>query len=161
MNWAFLHRWYMPFAWITLAPLISVPIAVYLQQGLNMHPAEELGLAHGSSWVMRDDFLETIVVYVLNLGALVWLFNNNGSTRWAAFWASLVGLARIVAPIALASLSDIELAGNRHYIDWETLRVVVWFQDANLFLLGLMIWGAFARFVGETGGAAQTSYAHA
>jgi hypothetical protein len=56
----------------------------------------------------------------------------------------------------------VELAGNRHYVDWETLRIVVWFQDANMFVLGLMLWGVFARFVGESGGAAaHASYAHA
>jgi hypothetical protein len=127
-----------------------------------MQTGEQLGLAHGSSWVMRDDFLETIVVYLLNLGALIWLFNADGSTRWAAFWASLAAIGRIIAPIALASLSDVQVAGNRHYIDWETLRIVVWFQDANMFALGLMLWGVFGRFVGESGGAAaQHSYAHA
>jgi zinc transporter ZupT len=163
MNWSFVHRWYMPFIWITLSSLISVPVAVYFQNGLTMHSAQELGLAHGSSWVMRDDFLETIVVYLLNLGALIWLFNADGSTRWAAFWASLAGLARIVAPIALASLSDVQVGGNSHYIDWQTLRIVLWFQDANMFVLGLMLWAGFARFVGETGGAAESSahYAHA
>ncbi len=162
MNWSFVHRWYMPFVWIALSSLISVPVAVYLQLDLTMHSGEELGLAHGSSWVLRDDFLETIVVYLLNLGALIWLFNADGSTRWAAFWASLLGIGRIVAPVALASMSDIELAGNQHYIDWETLRVVLLFQDANMFLLGLILWGAFGRFVGESGGATnQSAYAHA
>jgi hypothetical protein len=74
----------------------------------------------------------------------------------------LLGIGRIVAPVALASLSDVQLAGNQHYVDWQTLRVVVWFQDANMFALGLMVWGVFARFVGETGGAAShASYAHA
>jgi hypothetical protein len=162
MNWSFIHRWYMPFIWIALSSLISVPVAIYFQTELAMHSGEQLGLAHGSSWVMRDDFLETIVVYLLNLGAMIWLFNADGSTRWAAFWASLLGIGRIVAPVALASLSDVQLAGNQHYVDWQTLRVVVWFQDANMFALGLMVWGVFARFVGETGGAAShASYAHA
>lgn len=157
MNWSFVNRWYMPFVWIALSSLVSVPVAVYLQLDLTMHSGEEIGVAHGSSWVMRDDFLETIVVYLLNLGALIWLFNGDGSTRWAAFWASLAAMGRIVAPIALTSMSGIELAGNRHYIDWETLRIVLWFQDANMFLLGLMLWGAFGRFVGESGGAVSHS----
>jgi hypothetical protein len=153
MNWSFVHRWYMPFLWITLSSLISVPVAIYFQMDLPTHTGEELGLAYGSSWVMRDHFLETIVVYLLNLGAAIWLFNGNGTTRWAAFWATLAGLSRIVAPVALASMSNVELAGNQHYIDWQTLRVLVWFQDFQMFALGVMLWGAFARFVGESGGA--------
>jgi hypothetical protein len=152
MKWAFLHRWYMPFVYITVAPMIAVPAAVYFQHGLQTHPAGELGLAYGHSWVLRDDFLATIVVYLLNLGAGIWLFNADGSTRWAAFWATLLGLGRIIMPIALATMADVELAGHTHYVDWETLRVLVWFQDAQMFLLGPMLWSAFARFVGESGG---------
>lgn len=152
MKWAFLQRWYMPFIWITLSSMIAVPLAAYWQHGMAMHTGEELGLGHGSAWVMRDDFLATILVYVLNLGAAIWFFYGDGSTRWAAFWCTLLAFGRVISPIALASMSDVTVAGTQHYIDWQTLRVVVWFQDAQMFLLGLMLWAAFARFVGETGG---------
>jgi hypothetical protein len=147
----------MPFVWITVAWLVAVPLAVYWQHGMPMQTGEELGLGHGSSWVLRDDFLETIVVYLLNLGAAIWFFYGDGSTRWAAFWCTLAAIARIVAPVALASVSDVTVAGTQHYIDWHTLRIVVWFQDAQMFLLGIMLWAAFARFVGETGGNAIPS----
>jgi hypothetical protein len=152
MKWAFLQRWYMPFAWLTLASMISVPLAVYFQNGMPLRTSEELGLSQGSMWVMRDDFLETIVVYLLNLGVAIWFFYGDGSTRWAAFWCTLLALARVISPIALASMSDVTVGGTAHYIDWQTLRFVVWFQDAQMFLLGVMLWAAFARFVGETGG---------
>jgi hypothetical protein len=161
MKWAFLQRWYMPFIWITLSSLISVPLAVYLQHGMTMHTGEELGLAYGSTWVMRDDFLETIVVYLLNMGAAIWFFYGDGSTRWAAFWCTLAAIGRVIAPIALASMSDVTVGGTQHYVDWQTLRVVVWFQDAQMFLLGLMLWAAFAKFVGETGGAAVPAQRYA
>ena len=152
MKWAFLQRWYMPFIWITLTSLISVPLAAYWQHNMTMQPGADLGLSHGSAWVVRDDFLATIVVYLLNLGAAIWFFYGDGSTRWAAFWCTLLAVGRIIAPVALASMSDVTVAGTQHYIDWQTLRIVVWFQDAQMFLLGLMVWAAFARFVGETGG---------
>jgi hypothetical protein len=157
MKWAFLQRWYMPFAWLTLSSLISVPVAVYLQHGMTMHSGVDLGLPNGNVWVLRDDFLATIVVYLLNLGTAIWFFYGDGSTRWAAFWCTLAALGRVVAPITLASLSDVTVMGTQHYIDWHTLRIVVWFQDAQMFLLGIMLWAAFARFVGETGGAAVPS----
>lgn len=156
-EWEFLHRWWMPFLWLTVSSLIAVPVAIYLQNGMELHAATELGLAHGDSWVLRDDFLATIVVYGLHLGAAVWLFNADGSTRWAAFWATLIALGKICAPIALATMSDVSVGVNRHYIDWETLRVVIWFQDVQMFTLGLMAWFLFSRFVG----AEQTGFRHA
>lgn len=159
MTWDFLHRWYMPFVYITAASLISVPVAVYFQLGMEMRTAEELGLPYGSSWVLRDDFMASIVVYMLNLGAAIWLFNADGSTRWAAFWATLLACGRIGTPIALATMSAVGI-GNAHYLDWETLRVVIWFQDAQMFALGIMIWVAFSRFVGD-GGPVASHFAHA
>jgi hypothetical protein len=156
-SWAFVHRWYMPFLFITLAWLIAVPAAIYFQHGLNQVSGEEIGLAYGDAWIVRDDYLATIVVYLLNLGAAVWFFDQDGSTRWAAFWATLVGLARIIMPIALTASSDVTVAGNQHYIDWGTMRIVLWFLDVQMLAIGIMLWGVFARFVGETGGAVSHS----
>jgi hypothetical protein len=156
-SWDFLHNWYMPFVWLAVASLVSVPVAIYLQHDMQMHTGSELGLAYGHAWVLRDDFLATIVVYALNLGAVIWLFNADGSTRWAAFWATLLGITKVVLPIAISTMADVPVGAERHYVDWNTLRVVVWFADAQLFLAGLMMWGAFARFVG----AEQTGFRHA
>ena len=156
-SWTFLHRWYMPFAWMTLATVVSVPVAVYFQLGMQTQTADELGLAYGSSWVVRDEFLATIVVYLLGLGSAVWLFDADGSTRWAAFWATLAGIGRVAMPIALAQMSDVTVGEARHYVDWQSLRVLVWFQDVQMFALGIMLWMAFARFVGSSSTAASHS----
>ena len=53
-----------------------------------MHQGAELNLAYGHSWVLRDEFLATIVVYLLNLGCAIWLLDSDGTTRWAAFWCA-------------------------------------------------------------------------
>ncbi len=140
----------MPFLWITLSSLVTVPIAIYYQLGMDLHTGSELGLVYGTSWVVRDEFLESIVVYGASLGAAIWLFNADGSTRWAAFWATLLGLARIVVPVMLATMSDVGFAADTHYVDWQTLRVVIWFQDVQFFLFGIMLWATFGRFVGES-----------
>jgi hypothetical protein len=147
----------MPFVWLTLSSIVAVPVAIYLQADMTLHTGAQLGLAYGDSWVLRDDFLATIVVYGLNLGAIVWLFNADGSTRWAAFWATLLGLTKLVTPIALSTMADVPVGADRHYVDWSTLRVVIWFADAQLFVLGLMLWAVFARFIG----AEQTGLRHA
>jgi len=153
MTWEFLHRWYMPFIWITLSSLISVPLAVYFELGMPLRQGSELGLAYGGSWVARDDFLAAIVPYLLGLGSAIWLFNADGSTRWAAFWAVLIAVARIAAPVTLASMSDVTLGSGLHYVDWNTVRVLVWFQDFQMFAAGVMLWAVFAHFVGQPNGA--------
>ena len=158
-NWTFLHRWYMPFVWITVVWLVGVPLAIQSEMGLDTRTAAELGVAYGDGWVLRDDLLASLIPYLLGLGAAIWLVNPDGSTRWAAFWALGVAAARIAAPVALASMSDITTAGGQHYVDWYTLRYVLWFQDVQMFFLGIMVWGAFSRFVGSgTSTSSQSAY---
>ena len=163
MTWDFSHRWYMPFAWIALSSIISVPWAIYLQHGMTMHPGVEIGLPYGNDWAIRSDVLKSFLPYTLNLGCAIWLFERNGSTRWAAAWALAAGMARLIVPIALVSMSDVSLASGQHYIDWRTLRVVLWFDDVQMFALGMMLWVVFGHFVGQTGGEAapQAAYAEA
>ena len=148
MTWDFLHRWYMPFIWITLSSLITVPLAVYFELGMTLHAGGEIGLPYGNAWVARDDLLAALVPYLLGLGAAIWLFNADGSTRWAAFWALLVAVVRIVAPIALVSMSGPSLTNGQHYVDWKTMRFVLWTQDFQMLAFGIILWLAFGRFVG-------------
>lgn len=160
MTWEFLHRWYMPFVWIALSSLISVPLAVYFEMGMQLHVGAELGLAYGTGWVPRDDVLASLMPYLLGVGAAIWLFNADGSTRWAAFWATLVAVTRIVVPVMLATTADVTVGGGRHYVDWHSMRVLIWFQDVELFAFGLIVWTVFARFVGQNSSSAPAA-AHA
>jgi hypothetical protein len=159
MSWDFLHRWYMPFVWLARSSLVTVPMAIYFQNGMETHTGAELGLPSGDSWVLRDHFLETIVPYLLNLGVAVWLLDADGSTRWAAFWCLLLAIGRIVAPVALVTLSGVELSTGQSYIDWNMLRPVIWYTDIQMFIVGLAAWGIFARFVGD--GGSEHAGAHA
>jgi hypothetical protein len=160
-SWAFLHNWYMPFVWAVGSAAASIPVAVYLQQGMNPLPGAQLGLAYGDGWVLRDDFLASIVVYALTLGSSIWLFDGDGSTRWAAFWATLYAVGRLAVPIALVTMSDVTVGIDTHYIDWNVMRIVIWFQDAQMLLLGIMLWGGFARFVGKSSAAVSHSLHYA
>jgi len=81
MTWDFLHRWYMPFLWLAISSLVSVPMAIYFQHGMNVHQGAELGLPYGHEWVLRDEFLESIVPYLLNFGCAIWLFNASRRDR--------------------------------------------------------------------------------
>jgi zinc transporter ZupT len=158
MTWEFLQRWYMPFVWITLSSLVAVPMAAYFEHGMPLRPGGELGLAHGSACGATTSC--SIVPYLFGLGSDR-LFNADGSTRWAAFWALLIAVVRIAAPITLVSMSDVSLVNGQHYIDWNTMRILIWFQDFQLFAAGVMLWYVFGHFVGQSGGAPAPAHAEA
>lgn len=147
MKWPFLHRWYMPFAWLAASSLISVPLAMYYEQGMVLHRGSAVGLAYGNGWALRSDVLASMIPYLLNLGTVVWLINADGTTRWGAFWATMAALARIIAPFALILSADVSPATGQHYVDWHTLRYLIWFQDLEMFILGGLLWLAFRHFV--------------
>ena len=125
-----------------------MPLAVYFELGMQQHPGSDFGLPYGTAWVARDDLLASLVPYLLGLGSIIWLFNADGSTRWAAFWATTIAVARIAAPIALVSMSGPSLANGQHYVDWNTMRFILWTQDFQMMAFGIMLWLAFGRFVG-------------
>lgn len=151
-NWDFIHRWYMPFIWLTGSAIVSIVVAVYLQLGITTHAGSEIGLGYGTDWMLRDDVLATFVVYALSLGSAVWLLDADGTTRWAAFWALLAAIARIAVPIWLSTSSDLGLANGQHFINWHTLRIVLWFSDVQMTAATLMLWVIFNRFAGESRG---------
>ena len=151
----YVHKWWMPFAWIMLWSVVSVPLAIYYEHGMMMQHGEALQLAYGTAWVQRTELYAALWPYLLNLFALLWFFSHDGTTRWAAFWAGLVALARIGAAVALINMSSVPV-GTEHYIDWHALRFVLWFQDFEMLILMAVVWGAFSRFAGN----GSTSSAH-
>ena len=161
MTWDFLHRWYMPFLWLALSSLISVPAAIYFEMDMPLHNGAALNLAYGHSWVLRDEFLASIVVYLLNLGCAIWLLDSDGSTRWAAFWALLAAIGKIAAPVVLVTMSDVTMPTGQHYIDWHTLRIVIWFADFQMFAFGIMLWTVFNHFESQTSSYVPAQAAHA
>lgn len=157
-SWEFLHRWYMPFLWFALSCAATVPLAVYWQLDLVSVPAAELGLGYGNSWVLRDKYLETIVPYGMSLVAGCWLIDSEGTTRWAAFWALLAAVARIAVPLWIVNGPDITAATGQHYIDWGTLRPLLWFADFQMVMLGVMMWALFGHFAGNARGFSHASH---
>jgi hypothetical protein len=157
MTWDTLHRWWVPFAVLLVAWLVSAPLAFYLERGMTLYTGEELGLPYGQGWALRDDVLASMIPYLLNLAVLFWLFDEDGSTRWAAFWAGLIAFARVIAPAGLTIVSGVTVFSGAHYVDWHTLRYVLWFQDVQMLALGVMVWMAFSKFVGDSHAAASYS----
>ena len=158
----YVHKWWLPFAWLTLSSVVGVPLAMYYEHGMPMLNGDALHLAYGSAWVQRTALYAALWPYLLNLFAFGWFFSHDGTTRWAAFWAGLVGCARIAAPVALITMSSVPVGAGQHYVDWHALRFVLWFQDFEMLILGAVVWGAFSRFAGSgTVAGAHGSYAEA
>ena len=151
-NWEIVHKWYMPFAWLAASCAITIPWAIYGQLGLHPVGPADLGLSYGTEWVLRDEYLETIVPYLFSLVAGVWLIDGDGTTRWAAFWALLAAIGRAAVPLWIVTAPDIVDANGQHYIDWETLRPLLWFADFQMAMLGLMFWAMFGHFAGNARG---------
>jgi hypothetical protein len=151
-NWEILHRWWMPFALFTLSCAATIPFAIYEQLDLITLTGAEIGVPYGSEWVARDQYLETIVPYLFSLVAGVWLLDGDGSTRWAAFWALCAAIARIATPLWIVTVPDVTGVSGQHYIDWGTLRPLLWFADFQMAMLGVMLWAIFGHFVGSARG---------
>lgn len=144
-GWQILHRWYMPFVVFAIGAAISVPWALYFEAQLRPVPAEELGLAYGQAWMPRDSVLAAMTPYLFTLAPFVWFFDADGRTRWAAFWATLVGVIRIAVPVALITMTDVPvLDSGQRYVDWGALRIMVWFAEAEVLGLGFLLWASFA-----------------
>jgi hypothetical protein len=148
----FVHRWWMPFLWFALSCAVTIPWAVYEQSNLETADGVTLGLAYGSHWVVRDEYLATVVPYLFSIVAGVWLIDGDGTTRWAAFWALVAAIARLAVPLWIVTAPDISSTTGQHYVDWETLRPILWFADAQMVLFGVTLWAIFGHFAGADRG---------
>lgn len=144
-GWQILHRWYIPFVVFAVGAALSVPSALYFEAQLQPVPAEELGLPYGQAWMPRDAVLAAMTPYLFTLAPFIWFFDAEGRTRWAAFWATLVGVIRIAVPVALVTMTDVQvLDSGQRYVDWAALRIMVWFAEAEVIGLGFLLWASFA-----------------
>ena len=117
-----------PFLWITLSPIVSLPISAALVVAFGgEHSASELGLPAGDLCRFEGliaqacfyyfDFWRTGLLLAIpgavNLGVLLWLFNRNGYVRVATIVALLLGLARsLVIPLAAISASQFDVVSD-------------------------------------------------
>ncbi len=151
-SWEIVHKWYMPFLWLALSCVGTIVWAIYSQLGIATASGQALGLPYGDEWMPRDKYLETIVPYLFSLVAGVWLIDGDGTTRWAAFWALLAAIARIAVPLWIVTGPDVTAVTGQHYVDWTTLRPLIWFSDVQMTLLGVTLWAIFGHFAGNSRG---------
>ncbi len=116
----------LPFVWITITPVVTVPLSALLLYTLGgEHTASALGLPAGELCRFEGhiaqkcfyyfDFWRTWLLFaipgvVVNLGVVLWLLNRSGYVRVAAVTTLLLGLVRsLVIPMAAVAVSQFDV----------------------------------------------------
>jgi len=106
--------WWLPFLWILLIPMMTMPIQVerlgsdggfasakaYQQcQLVHKSPGAFLDFNTVNSWrCPAEDVLATLAPGLLNLAPLLWVWWPNRRTRFAVLAATGLGAARVLVP---------------------------------------------------------------
>jgi hypothetical protein len=142
-----LRKWFWPFLWVLLIPVISVPLSVFLQSRITLHEGTELGLGNGGPWAARDSALSTFFPALLNLVAFAWCFFGDGRARWAAIWAGIIGAAGAILPFVVMLNTDSLGQDNIHYVYWIPTVTLVWLGAFNTWLATVVAAVIFRFFV--------------
>ena len=168
-----LDKWWSPFVWILVTPIVTLPLSVLLSP--SAHDGPELGLpdeppdAIAGFCPEGDDpfgscipnFLSPYYEYyevtpivmafalpgLLNLASFGWAASGKRRVRAAGIVAGLLGLLRLSIPVTvLMSLNRLTSEDGRSYLQFEATL----FSDLHLgvWLLGFMAWvGSSVVFV--------------
>ena len=141
------RKWFWPFVWVLLIPVVSVPLSVFFQSRILLYEGTELGLGNGGPWAVRDQALGTFFPALLNLVAFAWCFIGHGRTRWAAVWAGIIGAAGAILPFVVMLNTDSLGQDNIHYVYWIPTVTLVWLGAFNTWLATAVATAAFRFFV--------------
>jgi hypothetical protein len=141
------RKWFWPFVWVLLIPVVSVPLSVFFQSRITLHEGTELGLGNAGPWVARDSALATFFPALLNLVAFAWCFFGDGRARWAAVWAGVIGAADAILPFVVMLNTDSLGQDNIHYVYWIPTVTLVWLGAFNTWLATAVATAAFRFFI--------------
>jgi hypothetical protein len=141
------RRWFWPFLWVLLIPVVSVPLSVFFQSRMVLSEGSELGLGNGGPWAARDAALSTFFPALLNLLAFAWCILGDGRTRWAALWAGVIGAAGALLPFVVILNTDSLGPDGLHYVYWIPTVTLVWLGAFNTWLAALVATVVFRVFV--------------
>ncbi len=163
---SWLNDWWWPFAWITLTPIVTVPLSAILFSTLaGYHSPGEAGLPdrseHGwfGSTHEYAEVLPTLIAFVLpgllNLVSFLWVSSTRPRVRAAGIVAGLLGIVRVSIPVIVLMLSFDRYANasGTSYFDFVTEGFMVfapaphlelWFFGALAWLGTLLVWALFA-----------------
>ncbi len=172
---SWLNKWSMPFWWIILAPIVTVPLSAILFSGLagyleppevglppNPPPCTFLyGFTFGDPDIVPDcgpqfrysEVSPTIFAFVLpgllNLAPFLWVSSTRPRVLAAGIVAGLLGIVRFSIPvIVLMTASDrVTDAGGTTYFEWinSSPHDEVWSAGVMAWLGSLLVWALFGR----------------
>ena len=142
-----LRKWFCPFLWVLLIPVVSVPLSVFLQSRMTLYQGTDLGLGNGGPWAVRDQALGTFFPALLNLLAFAWFIFGDGRARWAAVWAGIIGAVGATLPFLVMLNTDSLGVDNIHYVYWIPTVTLVWLGAFNTWLATAVTAVAFRFFV--------------
>ena len=108
-----LDDWTLPFKWIVLTPLVTLPVSAALFEGFVIRSPAEAGLPvrePGCEWWCSDyrygEVTPTVLAFAVPglinlLPVVVWGHSTKPRVRQAATIAGLLGLLRLSAPLIL------------------------------------------------------------
>ncbi|MEE9208706.1 MAG: hypothetical protein V3U67_10135 [Gemmatimonadota bacterium] len=161
---SWLNHWSMPFWWIILAPIVTVPLSAILFSTLaGYHSPAEVGLPDRSgAWFIEanaySEVVPTLIAFtlpgLLNLAPFIWTLSAKPRVRMAGALAGLLGLVRLGIPLAVLMLGFDRLtnASGTSYFDFVTEGFVlfrgephdvIWFFGALVWLGTLLMWASF------------------
>jgi len=128
---SWLNRWWLPFLWIILTPIITLPLSGGLFDALaGYHTPEEVGLRAINDPDCLDfacveyEYFQvgapTVMAFalpgLLNLAPLAWLSSRNAKVRTAAVVAGALGVLRLLIPVfVLLNLATVTNAAGESY----------------------------------------------
>ncbi len=166
---SWLNKWWMPFLWIILTPIVTVPVSAVLFDTLaGPQTPAEVGLPDPAAGCDRDSWFggfcstypysevaPTIFAFVLpgllNLVPFLWVSSTRPRVRAAGIVAGLLGIVRFSIPVIVLMLSfdRVTAPGGTTYFDfgggWINFSPHddVWFFGFLAWLGSLLVWVLF------------------
>ncbi len=161
---SWLNRWWLPFLWITLTPIVTVPLSAILFSVLaGYHGPADVGLPpnppRGCPFLngffgdpdpdcgpqfLYSEVGPTIIAFVLpgllNLVPFLWVSSRRSMVRTAGIVAGLLGLLRLALPptVLMLALDRVSTDGGSYFE-----YALGWFLDESPFIY-VWYYGFFA-----------------
>ncbi len=166
-------KWWMPFLWVILTPIVTVPLSAILFGVLaGYHEPHEVGLPPNPPPCPRPfelfadpdpdcgpqfgysevsvTLLAFIVPGLLNLAPFLWVSSTRPRVRAAGIVAGLLGLLRLALPPTVLMLAQDRVSSDggsyfEYVLGWfdGSPFIDVWFFGAAAWLGSLLVWWLF------------------
>jgi hypothetical protein len=163
---SWLDQWWHPFLWITLTPIVTVPLSYILFELLaGVHEPQEVRLPDCEGcWFVTYEYSEVVPTAIaftlprlLNLAPLVWILSPDHRARSAGVVAGMLGALRLSIPLVVLMLSFDRVTNpdGMSYFHFKqgwapspylvSPYLEVWFFGFLAWLGSLVVWALFGR----------------